>query len=421
MPSTLFLNARITTPVPQSAPLSGREQGRVRTYEKGAMLVENGNIKAVGVEETVLEAARRMGQVDMEVDCGMSCMIPGFVDPHTHLCFAQRREREFSMRLGGKSYLEILQAGGGILSSVRAVRECTEEELYRNTLENALSAVSFGTTTLEVKSGYGLSTESELRMLRVIAMLALRTPLDVVPTFMGAHAVPEEYRGNPEGYVDFLVDEMLPAVADQGIARFCDVFCEEGVFSVPQSRRILSAARALGFGLRIHADEVNDTGGAALAAELGTVSAEHLLAASEENLRAMAARGIIANVLPATAYSLKKPYARVRRMIELGVPVALATDCNPGSCFTESMPFVFGLGVMAMDMSVEEALVATTLNAAWSVGMQDRVGSLDVGKKADFLLLDGETPAVLAYHAGVSPVREVYKGGCRVACNSKVD
>jgi len=415
MSSTLFLNARITTPVPGCTPLSGKEQGRVRTFENGALLAKNGNIAAVGPAEAVLEAARREGPVDMEVDCGGACMIPGFVDPHTHLCFARRREREFSMRLGGKSYLEILQAGGGILSSVRAVRGSTEEELYRVTLENALSALSFGTTTVEVKSGYGLSTESELMMLRVIGKLGRRTPLDVVPTFMGAHAVPEEYRGNPDGYVDLLVNEMLPAVADQGIARFCDVFCEEGVFSVAQSRRILAAARALGLGLRIHADEVHDTGGAGLAAELVTVSAEHLLAAGEGNLGAMAARGVIANVLPATAYSLKKPYAPARRMIELGVPVALATDCNPGSCFTESMPFVFGLGVMAMNMTVEEALVATTLNAAWSVGLQDRVGSLDAGKQADFLLLDGETPAALAYHAGVSPVREVYKKGVRVA------
>ncbi|MFA0888410.1 MAG: imidazolonepropionase [Synergistales bacterium] len=415
MSIALFRNARIVTPAPGTGPLSGTEQGRVRTFENGALLVENGKIAAVGPAEEVLKAAGRTGLADMEVDCGMCCMIPGFVDPHTHLCFARRREREFSMRLEGKSYLEILQAGGGILSSVRAVREGTEEELYRATRKIALSGLSFGTTTVEVKSGYGLSTESELMMLRVIGRIGRETPLDVVPTFMGAHAVPAEFRGEPDRYVDLLVDEMLPAVARQGIARFCDVFCEEGVFSVAQSRRILSAARKLGLGLRIHADEVHDTGGAGLAAELGTVSAEHLLAAGEANLRAMAERGVIANVLPATAYSLKKPYARVRRMIELGVPVALATDCNPGSCFTESMPFVFGLGVMAMDMTVEEALVATTLNAAWSVGLQDRVGSLDVGKKADFLLLDGETPAVLAYHAGVSPVMEVYKGGCRVA------
>jgi len=212
-----------------------------------------------------------------------------------------------------------------------------------------------------------------------------------------------------------MIEEMIPAISQQGIAEFCDVFCEEGVFSVGQSRAILEAARKYGMKLRIHADEVHDTGGAKLAAELPTVSAEHLLAASEENLNAMAHAGVIANLLPATAYSLRKPYASARRMIELGVPVALATDCNPGSCFTESMPFVFGLAVMNMHMTVEEALVGTTLNGAWSLGMEKKVGSLSVGKQADFLLLDGESPAVLAYHAGVSPVFAVYKKGVRVA------
>jgi imidazolonepropionase len=319
------------------------------------------------------------------------------------------------MRLAGMPYLEILKAGGGILSSVEAVREASEEELYQATLDNIYRAMTLGTTTIEVKSGYGLNTESELKMLSVIGRIGRETPLDVVATFMGGHAVPKEYKENPDAFVDLILEEMIPAVAEQGIATFCDVFCEEGVFTIDQSRRILEAARQKGFKLRIHADEVNDLGGAGLAAELRTHSAEHLLAAGEENLKAMAREGVIANILPATAYSLKKPYAPVRKMIGLGVPVALATDCNPGSCFTESMPFVFGLGVMNMDMSVEETLVATTLNAAWSVEMQDKVGSLETGKQADFLILDGETPAILAYHAGVSPVTEVYKKGVLVA------
>jgi imidazolonepropionase len=386
----------------------------VISYEQGALLCENGLVAAVGPEVEILRRAQEM-DVDMEVNCEGACMIPGFVDPHTHICFARRREREFSMRLAGTPYLEILKAGGGILSSVKSVREASEEELFEATLENVLSALRFGTTAMEIKSGYGLSTKSELKMLAVIDRIARETPLDVVATFMGGHAVPLEYRENPDAFVDLLVQEMIPAVAKQGIARFCDVFCEEGVFTVEQSRRILEAGRAHGFGLRIHADEVHDLGGAGLAAELKSVSAEHLLAANEANLKAMAASGVIANVLPATAYSLKKSYAPVRKMIELGVPVALATDCNPGSCFTESMPFVFGLGVMNMNMTVEEALVAATLNAAWSIGMQGRVGTLEVGKQADFLLLDGETPAILAYHAGVSPVVEVYKKGVRVA------
>ncbi|EFC91585.1 imidazolonepropionase [Dethiosulfovibrio peptidovorans DSM 11002] len=414
MMATLFRNARITTPIGGDAPLAGSDQGRVATYEKGALLCENGLIAAIGDEKDILIKAEEM-DVDMEVDCEGTCMIPGFVDPHTHICFAKRRENEFSMRLAGTPYLEILKAGGGILSSVRSVHEATEDELFETTLDNVLSALNFGTTTLEIKSGYGLTTESELKMLSVIGRIARETPLDIAPTFMGAHAVPTEYKGNPDKFVDIMVEEMLPAVKEQGIAKYCDVFCEEGVFTVDQSRRILEKARDLGFLLRIHADEVHDTGGAGLAAELGTVSAEHLLAANEKNLRSMAVNGVIADVLPATAYSLKKPYAPVRKMIDLGVPVALATDCNPGSCFTESIPFVFGLGVMNMDMTVEEALVATTLNPAWSLGLQDKVGSLEVGKQADFLLLDGESPAILAYHAGVSPVVEVYKKGVQVA------
>ncbi len=414
MTATLYRNAYIVTPIGGDSPLAGPDQGRVATYEKGALLCENGIIVAVGDESSVLPKADEM-DVDMEVDCEGTCMIPGFVDPHTHICFAKRREKEFSMRLAGTPYLEILKAGGGILSSVRSVQEATEEELFDTTLENVLSALNFGTTTMEIKSGYGLTTEAELKMLSVIDRIARETPLDIVPTFMGAHAVPMEYKDNPDRFVEILINEMLPAVKSQGIAAYCDVFCEEGVFSVEQSRRILEAAKAQGFLLRIHADEVHDTGGAGLAAELDTVSAEHLLAANEDNLRAMAAKGVMADVLPATAYSLKKPYAPVRKMIELGVPVALATDCNPGSCFTESMPFIFGLGVMNMNMTIEEALVATTLNPAWSLGLQDKVGSLEVGKQADFLLLDGETPAILAYHAGVSPVVEVYKKGVYVA------
>jgi imidazolonepropionase len=413
MTTKLFTKARCFTPVDPGHPLAGHEQGNIRTIARCAILTENGVIREIGPEEEVLEKTRGL-DIDMEIDCGSGCLIPGFVDPHTHLCFQGLRETEFAMRLEGVPYLEILRQGGGILSSVRRVRAATEEELFSSTMKLAQSAIAHGTTTIEIKSGYGLDTESELKMLRVIDQVGKKSYLDVVPTFMGAHAVAEEDRHQPEAFVEKVIREMLPAVADQGIARYCDVFCEEGVFSISQSRRILEAAKALGLGIKIHSDEVHDLGGAALAAAVAATSAEHLLAASDEGLKAMAEAGTLAVLLPATAYSLGKPFARGREMITLGVPVSLATDCNPGSCFCESMPFVFGLAVMGMHLSPEEALVATTLNAAYAVGMAGSRGSLEPGKKADFLILDGETPAILAYHAGVSPVKAVYKGSERV-------
>ncbi len=410
MSRKLFRNASITTPSDPGTPLAGKRQGEVRHFKHGALCCRDRVIEAVGAEEEVLKGLSPR-QVDVEIDCEGLPLIPGFVDPHTHMCFAKRREEEFTLRVEGMDYLEILQRGGGILSSVRAVRAASEDELFSVTLRHALSAQQFGTTTLEIKSGYGLETETELKMLRVIHRVGRETPLDVVPTFLGAHAIPEEYREAPEDYVDHLVHNMIPAVSEQGIARFCDVFCEKNVFTIDQSRRILEAAKEAGLGLKIHADEVNDLGGAGLAAELLATSAEHLLAASENNLRAMAERGVIGVLLPGTAYSLRKAYAPARTMVELGIPVAIATDCNPGSCYTESFPFIFGLAVLNMNLSVPEALVAATLNAAYATGTAERVGSLHIGKSADFLLLDGESPAVLAYHAGVSPVVKVFKGG----------
>ncbi len=404
----LFRNARIFTPIHLGAPLVGRRQGEVTHIPDGAILTRGGLIAAIGDAQQVM-ATLSPREVDEEVDCRGQCLIPGFVDPHTHMCFAARREQEFILRLEGVDYLEILRRGGGILASVRAVRAASEDELLTMTRKHAIAALKLGTTTLEIKSGYGLDTESELKMLGVIARLGQELPLDVVATFLGAHAVPEEYAGAPNDYVDLVVHEMIPAVARQSIARFCDVFCEEGVFTVAQGRQILEAARKAGLGLKIHADEVHDVGGAALAADLHATSAEHLLRASDANLRAMAQAGVIGILLPATAYSLRKEYAPARRMVELDLPLAVATDCNPGTGYTESMPFVFGLSVLNMRLSVSEALVASTLNAAYSVRMAERVGSLDVGKNADFILLDGDSPAILAYHAGVSPVVEVYK------------
>ncbi|MGR3318799.1 MAG: imidazolonepropionase [Candidatus Anammoxibacter sp.] len=406
----LFRNASITTPFDTGKPLAGIHQKAVSHFKKGALYCRDGIIKAIGNEKEILNGLSP-DDVDIEVDCECLPLIPGFVDSHTHICFAETREEEFVQRMEGADYLDILKGGGGILSSVRAVRAMSEDDLFTETVKRVLLAQQFGTTTIEIKSGYGLETEEELKMLRVIDRIGRETDLDVIPTFLGAHAVPEEYADRSEDYTNLVIREMIPAVAKQAIARFCDVFCEKDVFSVEQSRRILQAAKEAGFGVRLHADEVNDLGGAELAAEFPATSADHLLAISDNGIMAMAKQGVIGVLLPGTAYSLRKSYAPARKMIDTNLPVAIATDCNPGSCYTESMPFIFGLAVVNMYLSISEALVAATLNAAYAVGKAENVGSLDVGKYADFLILNGKSPAILAYHAGVSPVTKVYKQG----------
>ena len=411
----LYRNMRLFTPEDCGKPLSGAEQGKVKEIKNASMLVSDGVIERIGTDAEVTEGLC-CGCISFEKDLKGACVMPGFVDPHTHMCFAKRREEEFGMRLAGLPYLEILARGGGILSSVNSVKAADDEQLFEATKKNVLAALSKGTTTVEIKSGYGLETKEELRMLEVIERVGRQTPADVVPTFMGAHAVPLAWKKKADSFTDeILIKEMLPQIKEQGIAEFCDVFCEEGVFSVDQSRRLLKAALAMGFKIKVHADEVNDLGGAGLAAELRATSAEHLLAASEENLKAMGVSGTVAVLLPATAFSLKKPYARGRDIVDWGVPVAVATDCNPGSCFCESMPFIFSLAVMNMDMTVNEALTAATLNAAYAINRAEKTGSLECGKQADFVVLDGETPTVLAYHAGSTSVAEVYKLGERVA------
>ncbi len=413
MTRKVFRNCRIFTPVDRGRPAAGKMQGELAHYPQGAVLVENGLIKQVGPESDIIRKASTE-YTDMVVDCRGLCMVPGFVDPHTHCCFAKRRENEFLMRLEGAQYLEILKQGGGILSSVRAVAGATPDELYENTLRHAMVALSFGTTTLEIKSGYGLDTVNELKMLTAIQRVAEATPIDIVATFLGAHALPPQYAGKSDGFIDMIISDMLPAVVEQGIARHCDIFCEQGVFSVQQARKLLLAAREHGLEIKLHADEVHDLGGAGLAAELKAISADHLLAASDINIKRMAEAGVVANLLPGTAYSLRKPFARARTMIDSALPVALATDCNPGSSFTESMPFIIGLAIMNMAMTPAEALTAATLNSAYALGKSEKTGSLEEGKQADFLLLDGESPAILAYHAGVSPVTAVYKLGEKV-------
>jgi imidazolonepropionase len=345
------------------------------------------------------------------IDATGRVVLPGFIDSHTHLLFTGSREDEFEQRLQGRSYQEIAERGGGINATVRRVRAASKEELKaqaRNRLDRLLHC---GVTTVEVKSGYGLTLADELKCLEAIAELNAEGPLELVPTFLGAHAVPPEWSGRRDGYVELLVSEMLPEVARHRLAEFCDVFCETGVFSLEESARILTRARDLGFGLKVHADELTPLGGAELAVRLGAVSADHLLCVTDTGVEALAGSGTVATLLPGTAFFLGLPYAPARRLIDGGAAVALASDCNPGTCPTENLPLVGAMACTQMRMLPGEAVTALTLNAAAALGRSDRIGSLEVGKQADLVICDVPDYRHLFYHFGVNHVEQVIKRG----------
>ncbi len=397
-----------------STPRRGPDQGSVVRTPDAEILCRDGVIAFVGSTE---QRRAELGELPdvARLDAGGGTVIPGFVDPHTHLPWAGSREVEFAQRLSGRSYMEIAAEGGGILSTVRSTRAASEEQLVARVAERLDWMLVGGTTTAEAKSGYGLSTEDELKQLRAIRNASASHAVDLVPTLMAAHEIPPEHREQRERYLDLICNEIVPAVAEQKLAVFSDVFCEHGVFTQEESRRVLTAGREHGLQPRLHADEFVDSGGAELAAELGALSADHLIAISEAGIDALAGSGVIATLLPGTSFFLMKhTYAPARRMVEAGVPIALATDCNPGSSFTESMPMVFVLAVFELGLSIEEALTGVTLNAACSLGLGDRIGSIEVGKRADLLVLDAPNLLHLAYHYGVNLVRVVVKGG-RVA------
>jgi len=392
-------------------PRVGESMKLVGLVEGGAVAAAGGVIVAAGPEADVVAPLELSGDA-VVIDAGGSTVTPGLVDPHTHAVFARTRENEFAMRVEGRSYEEIAAAGGGIRSSVRAVREASEDDLVecgRSTLDTMLS---YGTTTAEVKSGYGLSTEAELKMLRAIARLGREHAVRVVPTFMGAHEFPDEWRHDRDGYVDRVIDEMLPAVSREGLARYCDVFCEKDVFTVEQSRRILLAAREHGLEPKLHADELHAFGAAELAGELRARSADHLVRVSESGMRALAEGLVAAVLLPGTSLSLGgSAYAPARRLIEAGVPVALATDCNPGSSMTESMQIVAALASMMLRMTPEEVLCASTVNAAYACGAEDATGAIAPGKSCDLVVWAVDDYRAIPYHYGVNLVRQVVARG----------
>ncbi len=391
------------------SPKVGAQMRDVSVIENGAIAIKDGRIVAVGPTKDVLsQVTEEPGLPAIEFP-GMLAT-PGFVDSHTHLAFAGSREKDFAMKLAGKTYLEILEAGGGILNTLRSTRAASQRELVANAFSYSESMLSMGTTTIEAKSGYGLDTQNELKMLRAVDELKEKLPFNLISTFLGAHAVPPEYEGRTDAYVDLVIDEMIPAVAKSGLAEFCDVFCEQGVFDIEQSRKILLAAKDKGMKLKVHADEIVQLGGANLAAEVGAVSADHLLRASEDGLEAMLKAGIIATLLPATAFSLDTDYADARGMIEMGLPIALATDFNP-NCANESLFFTIALACYKMKMKPREALSAVTINAAHALDRGTTHGSIEEGKVADILILDCPNPEYLTWRFGVNLVHTVISNG----------
>lgn len=382
--------------------------------ENGSIWLENGIIQAVGTTEQ-LEAVYKEREIEAEtVDATGHLLTPGLVDPHTHIAFGGSREREFEMRLEGATYMEIMNAGGGIHATTQMTREATEDALVYQTSKRLDSFLAHGVTTIEGKSGYGLDLETELKQLRVMKRLQEEHPIDIVPTFMGAHAVPTEYKGREEEYVNLIINEMLPVVAKEKLAKFNDVFCEVGVFTPEQAERILEAGKSLGLIPKIHADEIEPYEGAELAAKVGAISAEHLLKSSNAGIQVMAEQGVIACLLPATALYLRETAAQGRIMIDAGVPVAISTDCNPGSSPTTSMPLVMNLACISMRLTPAESLCAATYNAACAIQMEDKVGSLEVGKQADVVLWNVQSYQQLQYLFGVNHVKTVWKKGMKV-------
>jgi len=385
---------------------TGDAQGENIKLQNAAVAVENGIIKEITADGKLPE-----GPFDQEIDAEGKLVTPGFVDGHTHLVFGGYRQNEIPMKLAGATYLDILRAGGGILDTVRKTREASFEELYDKSTAFLDEMMSMGVTTCEAKSGYGLDMENEMKMLEVIKALGENHAMDVVPTFMGAHAIPPEYEGRGDEFIDLLCDEIIPAVKEKELAEFCDVFCEDSVFNSDQSKKYMEKAREAGFDLKIHADEIEDIGGSKLAGEMKAVSAEHLIAAGEEGMDSMAIGGTTAMLLPATSFYLGKTYAPARTMISKGIPVAIASDFNPGSCPSLNLQLAVNLGYLRYKMKPEEILTAVTINPACAINRGDLVGTLEVGKQADMVIWNAPNFEMLCYRFGSNLADKVIKKG----------
>ncbi len=409
MPSTLLIKniGMLATAQGQEA-LKGKAQGSVTLLENAYVTVRDGKIDRVGQAEAPkgLEDA-----ADQVLDAKGRLVTPGLVDAHTHLVFGGWREHELALKLRGVPYLDILAQGGGILSTVRNTRKATEEELAQKAGEALHTMLQYGTTTCEAKSGYGLSLRDELKQLRAVRRLQASQPVELVSTFMGAHAVPEEYKQDREGYIKLLTEEMIPAVAGEKLAEYCDVFCETGVFTAEESREILEAGKKYGLIPRIHADEIDPIGGSRLAGEIGAVSAEHLIVCPSEGIASLAKGGVIACLLPATSFYLGAAFAPARQMVEAGVPVAVATDFNPGSSPNLSLQLAMNIACLKYRLTPEEVLTAVTLNAAAACGRADKIGTVEVGKQADLVVWDAPNLDYIFYRYGNNLVNTVVKKG----------
>lgn len=384
----------------------GSKQGINEKYNDVEVLIEDGIIKEIKANGSSDES-----QFDQVIDAESKLVTPGLVDGHTHLVFGGYRQHELAMKIAGAGYLDILRAGGGILDTVRKTRDASEEELYEKSAAFLDEMLGFGITTCEVKSGYGLTKESELKMLRVINALKEKHTMDVVPTFMGAHAIPPEYEGKGDEYIDFMCNELIPEVKEQGLAEFCDIFCEEAVFDAAQSRKYMQAAREAGFDLKIHADEIEAIGGTELAGEMEATSAEHLIAIKESGMDALAAGGTTAMCLPATSFYLGATYAPAKKMVEKGIPVAIASDFNPGSCPSLNLQLAMNIGCLKYRLKPEEVLTAVTINPACAINRGDVVGTIEPGKQADMVIWNAPDFEMVCYRFGSNLAERVIKKG----------
>ena len=409
-------NELVTMNTKYGAPRIGNDMSELAIINDGAVAIKEDRIIFVGTTNELISKFE-FQKIPNKIDATNKLVTPGFIDPHTHIIFEGTRENELLMKLEGKSYIEILKEGGGILKTVRETRKAPLEKLVENGKKILDRMMLFGTTTVEAKSGYGLTTESEIKQLKAIEILNKEHPLDVIPTFLGAHTIPSEYEDKSDEYVKLIITEMIPKIAKEGLAEFCDVFCEDGIFTIKQTRKILKTAVRYGLKPQIHIDEIVDTNGAMLASEVRAIQTGHLLKSNDEGLKSMAKTGVIATLLPGTPFCLMlDEYAQARKMIELGVPIALATDLNP-NCWTESMQAIIALACYHMKLSPAEALTAATINSACAVQRQDEIGSLEIGKKADLIVFDVPNHNFLPYHFGVNLVLKVIKNGKVVVDN----